>query len=89
LTSLGQRLKGRVLDIGAGTGHAGRYFNKDRSVYYPVDLPTARDFRNRTITRKPWKIMVYCSCYELPFVEKSMEGIIFISVLEYLKDPEL
>lgn len=88
LTSFGEQLKGKVLDIGAGTGHAARYLNKDRSFYYPVDLLTDRDLRDRTITRKPEKIIVYCSCYELPFVEKSMEGIMFISVLEHLKDPE-
>lgn len=89
LTILGEQIKGKVLDIGAGTGYAARYLNRDRSVYYPIDLLTARDLRDRTITRKPEKIVVYCSCYELPFVENSMEGIMFISVLEHLKDPQL
>ena len=89
LTSLGEKLKGKVLDIGAGTGHGARYLNKEKCAYFPIDLLTARDFRDKAITQKPEKIKVYCSCYELPFVEKSMEGIMFISVLEHLKDPQL
>jgi SAM-dependent methyltransferase len=89
MNMLGEQLKGKVLDIGAGTGHGARYLNKEKCIYFPIDLLTARDFSDKAITQKPEKIKVYCSCYELPFVENSMEGIMFISVLEHLEDPQL
>jgi SAM-dependent methyltransferase len=38
---------------------------------------------------KPEKIKVCCSCYELPFSNGSMEGMMFISVLEHLENPPL
>jgi len=89
LTILGRKLQGKVLDVGAGTGHGARYLNKDKTVYYPIDLPTARDSSDETISMKPEKIKVCCSCYELPFSNESMEGMMFISVLEHLENPPL
>jgi SAM-dependent methyltransferase len=89
LTILGRKLQGKVLDVGAGTGHGARYLNKDRTAYYPIDLPTARDSSDETISMKAEKIKVYCSCYELPFSNETMEGMMFMSVLEHLENPLL
>jgi len=89
LTILGGKLQGKVLDVGAGTGYGARYLNKDKTVYYPTDLPTARDPSDETISMKPEKIKVCCSCYELPFSNEIMEGMMFISVLEHLENPPL
>ena len=89
LTILGRKLQGKVLDVGAGTGHGARYLHNDKTVYYPTDLPTARDSSDETISMKPEKIRVCCSCYELPFSNESMEGMMFISVLEHLENPPL
>jgi SAM-dependent methyltransferase len=89
LTILGRKLQGKVLDVGAGTGHGAKYLNKDKTVYYPTDLPSARDSSDETISMKPEKMKVCCSCYELPFPNESMEGMMFISVLEHLENPPL
>jgi SAM-dependent methyltransferase len=89
LTMFGSKLRGKVLDVGAGTGHGARYLNKDKTVYYPTDLPTARDSSDQTISMKPERIRVCCSCYELPFLNESMEGMMFIWVLEHLESPSL
>ena len=52
LKRLGNRLKGRVIDIGAGTGHGEVYLGKDVTTYYPTDLPSGRDVNDRHISRK-------------------------------------
>lgn len=89
LVRLGGKLRGKVLDVGAGTGYGARYLKKDRTVYYPTDLLTARDSSDKTISIRPEKIKVFCSCYALPFLNESIDGVMFISVLEHLENPPL
>jgi SAM-dependent methyltransferase len=89
LATLGQKLKGKVLDVGAGTGHGGRYLNKNITKYYATDLPTVTNRLNKRISLNIEKIRTYCSCYALPFVDDCMEGVILISVLEHLENPQL
>ncbi len=89
LTSLGNQLSGKILDIGAGTGHGARYLKSERTEYYPVDLPTGRDRLDRSISKRTEKLKLYCSCYALPFVDECMGGTMLISVLEHLENPQL
>jgi len=89
LTLLGSRLSGRVLDIGAGTGHGARYLRDENTEYYPTDLPTGRNRLNGNISKKTQKLRIYCSCYALPFIDECMGGTMLISVLEHLEDPQL
>jgi len=88
LTLLGSRLSGRILDIGAGTGHGSRYLRGENTEYYPTDLPTGRSRLDGNISKKTEKLKIYCSCYELPFIDECMGGTMLISVLEHLEDPQ-
>lgn len=89
LTLLGGQLSGRILDIGAGTGHGARYLRSENTEYYPTDLPTGRNRLNGNISKRIEKLKLYCSCYALPFINECMGGAMLISVLEHLEDPQL
>jgi SAM-dependent methyltransferase len=89
LMQLGNRLCGKILDVGAGTGLGARYLVRDKTEYYPVDLLTVRDRFDKGVSCKSEKIKVYCSCYSLPFKDESINGTMLISVLEHLEDPQL
>jgi len=89
LTLLGSQLSGRILDIGAGTGHGARYLRSENTEYYPTDLPTGRNRLDGNVSKRTEKLKIYCSCYALPFIDECMEGTMLISVLEHLEDPQL
>jgi SAM-dependent methyltransferase len=89
LTLLGNQLSGRILDIGAGTGHGARYLKSESTEYYPIDLPTGRNPLNGSISKRTEKLKIYCSCYALPFIDECMGGTMLISVLEHLENPQL
>lgn len=86
---MGKQLEGRVLDIGAGTGHGARYLDNGKTEYLPTDLPSGRDATDENISTRPKKITVYCSSYALPFPNESMGGVLLLSVLEHLQSPQL
>lgn len=89
LPRLGRKLKGKILDIGAGTGHGARYLNKEKTRYYPTDLPTMTNRLTKKISRHTENIKIYCSGYALPLIDNCMEGVMLISVLEHLENPRL
>ena len=89
LTLLGSQLSGRILDIGAGTGHGARYLRSENTEYYPTDLLTGRNPLNGNISKRAEKLKIYCSCYALPFIDDCMGGTMLIFVLEHLEDPQL
>jgi len=89
LNLLGYQLSGRILDIGAGTGHGARYLRKERTEYFPVDLPTGRNPLDRSISTTTERLKICCSCYALPLIDSCMEGVMLISVLEHLENPQL
>ena len=86
---MAKQLEGRVLDIGAGTGHGARYLDNEKTEYLPTDLPSGRDTTDENISSRPEKIKVYCSSYALPFPNESMGGVLLLSVLEHLQSPQL
>ncbi|MBM4340290.1 MAG: class I SAM-dependent methyltransferase [Deltaproteobacteria bacterium] len=89
LSLLGSRLSGRILDIGAGTGHGARYLRSEDTEYYPTDLPTGRNPLDGNISNRIEKLKIYCSCYALPFLNECMGGTMMISVLEHLESHPL
>jgi len=89
LTLLGSQLSGRILDIGAGTGHGARYLRGKNTEYYPADLPTGRNRLNGNISKRTEKLEIYCSCYALPFMDECMGGTMLIFVLEHLENPQI
>lgn len=88
LRPLGLRLRGRVLDIGAGTGYARRLLDVEQTSYLPTDLPTGRDADDPGIARDGVRPMVHCSGYDLPFADGSVEGVTALMVLEHTERPE-
>jgi len=89
LPHLGKKLKGKILDVGAGTGHGARYLNKKKTKYYPTDLPTVTNRLDKMVSRHEEKIKIYCSGYALPLIDNCLEGVMLISVLEHLENPQL
>jgi len=89
LLLLAKQLEGRVLDIGAGSGHGARYLKKEKTEYLPTDLPSGRDAADKNITTRPEKIKLYCSSYALPFLDESIGGVLLLSVLEHLQSPQI
>lgn len=87
LMTLGHRLRGVVIDIGAGTGHGETYLDTDKTTYFPTDLPTGRDANDVTISRKGKAPVHHCSIYELPFPDNEFGGAMVLMVLEHLERP--
>lgn len=87
LRPLGLRLRGRVLDVGAGTGYARRLLDPESTTYIPTDLPTGRDAADVGIARDGLRPLVHCSGYDLPFADGSVEGVTVLMVLEHTERP--
>jgi SAM-dependent methyltransferase len=88
LRPLGETLRGRVLDVGAGTGYARRLLDPAATVYIPTDLPTGRDAADPRIARKGERPAVYCSGYDLPFADGAVDAVTVLMVLEHTERPE-
>jgi SAM-dependent methyltransferase len=86
LVQLADRFSGLVVDIGAGTGYAGRFLNPQRARYLPTDLPTGRDSRDHSISRAGRQPRVFCNGAALPFADASVDGVMALSVLEHVRD---
>jgi SAM-dependent methyltransferase len=86
MTELAARLRGRVLDIGAGTGYAARFLDPAETTYLPTDLPTGRDSADPTISLQATRPRVYCAGQRLPFRDNSVDGVLSSSVLEHVVD---
>lgn len=87
LNRLGTCLKGRVVDIGAGTGHGARYLNPSTTQYLPTDLPSGRSALDSSISRLSLAPVLHCSIYALPFAASSVDGVLLLNVLEHLATP--
>jgi SAM-dependent methyltransferase len=87
LSPLGKKLKGVILDLGAGTGYGARFLDPNKTKYIPTDIPGGRNPEDSLITRMSERIKIYCSCYELPFLNDCIDGIMMISLLEHLENP--
>jgi len=87
IAPLAKRLRGRVLDVGAGTGYARRLLDATQTVYIPTDLPSGRDAADPTIARGGERPRVYCSGYQLPFADGSLGGVTALMVLEHVERP--
>jgi SAM-dependent methyltransferase len=88
LKTLGNRLRGVIIDIGAGTGHGETYLDTGKTTYFPTDLPTGRDANDVTISRKGKTPVHYCSVYDLPFPTNNFGGGLILMVLEHLEWPQ-
>ena len=82
------RLSGRVFDIGAGTGFAGRFLDPAKTRYIPTDLPGGRDASDAAITRSGMKPRIFCSGYALPLRASCVNAVMAHSVLEHVSDPQ-
>ena len=89
LSTLGKKLQGIILDVGAGTGYGARFLDPNKTKYIPTDIPGGRNPEDSLITKITEKIKIYCSCYELPFSKDRIDGIMMISVLEHLENPRI
>lgn len=87
LRAMCQKLSGRVLDVGAGTGLGARFLNAERTRYIPTDLRAARDPSDPLVTRQGQKPKIWCSGYRLPFREGSFDIVMALSLLEHVRDP--
>jgi len=88
LKRLGCDLRGRVIDIGAGSGHGARYLNPALTEYFPTDLPTGRSAEDARISQKAQRPMLYCSVYELPLPSADFDAALMLNVLEHLSSPQ-
>lgn len=88
LTGLGRKLQGKILDVGAGTGYGARFLDRTKTTYIPTDLLGGRDPSDSRISKQAEKIGIYCSANELPFLGGCINGIMMISVLEHLENPQ-
>lgn len=89
LPILGKKLEGVVLDIGAGTGYGARFLDANKTKYIPTDIPGGRNPEDSLITKISDRIKIFCSCYELPFLNDCIDGIMMISLLEHLEYPSV
>lgn len=87
LSKLGSRLEGVILDLGAGTGYGARFLDPNKTKYIPTDIPGGRNPEDSLITKMSERVMMHCSCYELPFLSDCIDGIMMISLLEHLENP--
>ena len=87
LSRLGSCLQGKVIDIGAGTGHGARYLNPSATEYIPTDLPSGRSPLDSSISRLSHEPVLHCSIYELPFESASFNGALLLNVLEHFARP--
>ncbi len=87
LSTLGRKLKGTILDLGAGTGYGARFLEPNKTKYIPTDIRGGRNPEDSLITKMSEKVKIYCSCYELPFFNDCIDGIMMISLLEHLENP--
>jgi len=87
LSTFGKRLEGIILDLGAGTGYGARFLDPNNSEYIPTDIRGGRNPEDSLITKISERIKIYCSCYELPFSDDCIDGIMMISLLEHLENP--
>jgi SAM-dependent methyltransferase len=87
LSTLGRKLKGIILDLGAGTGYGARFLDPNNTKYIPTDIRGGRNPGDPLITKMSESIKVYCSCYDLPFLNNRVDGIMIISLLEHLENP--
>ena len=88
LHRLGADLRGRVIDIGAGSGHGARYLHPQFTEYLPTDLPSGRSAADLSISRQGHTPLVHCSIYELPFANDTFDGSLLLNVLEHLDAPQ-
>jgi SAM-dependent methyltransferase len=87
LTSLGSRLRGSIVDVGAGAGYGERFLDERSTVYFPTDLPSGRDAQDAAISCRGRAPVCHCSIYELPFANDRFGGGIALMVTEHLECP--
>ncbi len=87
LSRRGSCLEGKVIDIGAGTGHGARYLNPSTTDYWPTDLPSGRSALDASISCRSHAPVVLCSINDQPFAAASFDGALLLNVLEHLAPP--
>jgi SAM-dependent methyltransferase len=87
LSTFGRKLEGIILDVGAGTGHGARFLDPNKTKYIPTDIRGGNSPEDTFVTKIGQKINIYCSCYQLPFSNDCVDGIMMISLLEHLESP--
>ncbi len=87
LAEIATPLKGLILDVGSGTGYAGRALGPN-ATYLPTDLPNGRCGTDRSITTRGSRPVVQCSGDALPFSSSSLDGAMAVSVLEHVAHPD-
>jgi SAM-dependent methyltransferase len=87
LRRLGAGLRGRVIDIGAGSGHGARYLNPQCTEYLPTDLPSGRSATDPSISKQGHAPLVHCSIYDIPYENACFDAAMLLNVLEHLEDP--
>jgi hypothetical protein len=75
LSPIGRKLKGIILDLGAGTGYGARFLDPNNTKYIPTDIPGGRNPEDSLITKKSERVRIYCSYYELPFLNDHIDGV--------------
>lgn len=85
LPRLAGGLRGRVLDLGCGTGTAGAAFHDAGNFVVGADLSPAC----LAVARRRLDAVVRCNANHLPFRDGSFDGVVARGALHHLEHPEL
>ena len=77
--------KGKILEVGTGTGRFASWLEKEGYEVVGIDIsfPMLKFAREN----KRVKYLIQGDAQKLPFKEKSFDGVIFITSLEYIQNP--
>jgi len=84
-----KKVKGKVLDVGCGGGgfaRAVKHYRPDLKVYGVDISKEAIGYAKRNSKRIKFKVG---DVYELPFADKSFDGVLAVDILEHLEKPKL
>jgi len=80
------RCKGRILDLGCGTGYGSKMlYNKGNEVYGIDISQKAIEYAQKVY---PGPTYICCSAENLPFEEEFFDGVVAFEVIEHVQHPE-